>query len=65
MSKYTKIKAEERKKAVKANITDKLLREPLGGNSFRVVNPLRMVERVAIRKYKAMNWVEKTKFNSL
>ena len=60
------IKRKERERAVKAGIQSKNLREPLNksGSKFRVVNPLRMVERKAVREYKKLNWKEKTKANS-
>lgn len=59
------MKEQERLRAVKANITDKVLKEPLSRNSFRTINPLRMVERVNVKKYKKLNWIEKTNANKL
>lgn len=62
MSKYTQLKRDERSKALEAGVTEKLLREPTR-KKFRVVNPMRMVERVAIKKYKDLNWKERTNAN--
>lgn len=63
MSKYTKIKEDEKSRAFKVGITDRILLEKTRKNKSRRLNPMKLVGRKALKRYKKLSWKDKTDVN--
>jgi hypothetical protein len=68
MKQLRKIKRLTREEAVKQGVATGTSRRPIKDKKGRVVgfqrfNPLRNIERHSVKKYKDLNWKEKTNLN--